>query len=107
MSSRELPVLDILPPVASAVGPRSATSPEDARVAEFRPEDRALPRFWIWTLGCQMNKSDSEEMAGRLLAAGCEEAGSIDGADLLVINSCAIREGADIASSRLWGKKVA
>ena len=42
-----------------------------------------------------MNRSDSEEMAGRLLAAGCEEATSIETADLIVINTCAIREGAE------------
>ena len=42
-----------------------------------------------------MNKSDSEEMAGRLLAAGCEEAPSMEAADLVVINTCAIREAAE------------
>ncbi len=42
-----------------------------------------------------MNKSDSEEMAGRLLAAGCPEAPSMDAADLVVINTCAIREAAE------------
>ena len=42
-----------------------------------------------------MNRSDSEEMAGRLLAAGCAEAPSMDAADLVVINTCAIREGAE------------
>ena len=42
-----------------------------------------------------MNRSDSEEMAGRLLAAGCEEAPSLETADLVVINTCAIREGAE------------
>ena len=34
-------------------------------------------------------------MAGRLLAAGCEEAASMEAADLVVINTCAIREGAE------------
>jgi tRNA-2-methylthio-N6-dimethylallyladenosine synthase len=67
----------------------------DARFAEYRPDGAALPRFHVWTLGCQMNRSDSEEMAGRLLAVGCEEASSIETADLLVINTCAIREGAE------------
>ena len=67
----------------------------DARVAEFRPDERTLPRFFIWTLGCQMNRSDSEEMAGRLLAAGCAMAPSIEGADLVVINTCAVREAAE------------
>jgi tRNA-2-methylthio-N6-dimethylallyladenosine synthase len=95
VSARELPVLDILLPAAPAAGPRAAPAPDDARVAEFRPEDQALPRFWIWTLGCQMNRSDSEEMAGRLLAAGCAEAPSMDAADLVIINTCAIREAAE------------
>ncbi len=95
MSLRQLPVLDILPPAPAAAGPRPAASPGDERVAEFRPEDQALPRFWVWTLGCQMNRSDSEEMAGRLLAAGCAEAPSIEAADLVVINTCAIREAAE------------
>ena len=42
-----------------------------------------------------MNQSDSEEMAGRLLAAGCEEAPDLERASLIVINTCAIREGAE------------
>jgi tRNA-2-methylthio-N6-dimethylallyladenosine synthase len=42
-----------------------------------------------------MNRSDSEEMAGRLLAVGCEEADGFETADLVVINTCAIREGAE------------
>ena len=42
-----------------------------------------------------MNRSDSEEMAGRLLAAGCAEARPMDQADLVVINTCAIREAAE------------
>ena len=46
-----------------------------------------------------MNKSDSEEMAGRLLAAGCAEASSMEAADLVVINTCAIREAAEGRSS--------
>ena len=62
---------------------------------EYVPESRTLPRFHMWTLGCQMNRSDSEEMAGRLLAAGCDEAPSLEAADLVVINTCAIREGAE------------
>ena len=95
MTARQLPVLDLVPPGVSPGGPRPAAAAADARVAEFRPEDQALPRFWIWTLGCQMNRSDSEEMAGRLLATGCAEAAGIEAADLVVINTCAIREAAE------------
>ena len=69
--------------------------PGDQRLTEYRPEPAALPRFHVWTLGCQMNRSDSEEMAGRLLAVGCEEAAAFETADLVVINTCAIREGAE------------
>jgi hypothetical protein len=89
-----LPVLD-LPPASGPVGPRAAFVVPDARLDEFRPDGRALPSFWIWTLGCQMNRSDSEEMAGRLLAAGCPEALTMETADLVVINTCAIREAAE------------
>ena len=79
------------------VAPRRAarSRPTTRGSTEYRPEPAALPRFHVWTLGCQMNRSDSEEMAGRLLAAGCEEAPSMDDADLVVINTCAIREGAE------------
>src|SRR5829696_4956470 len=92
-TGRMLPMLEI--PVPQATEARAPTDPGDARVAEFRPETRALPSFYVWTLGCQMNRSDSEEMAGRLLAAGCAEASSMDAADLVVINTCAIREAAE------------
>jgi tRNA-2-methylthio-N6-dimethylallyladenosine synthase len=92
---RALPVLDQVPPAVGPDGPRQPIVPDDARLAEFRPEPRALPTFFVWTLGCQMNRSDSEEMAGRLLAAGCAEASGMDAADLVVINTCAIREAAE------------
>jgi len=94
LSSRALPVLDVVLPSVPG-DPRVPIDPVDDRLLEYRPEARLLPRFHVWTLGCQMNRSDSEEMAGRLLAAGCEEAPSMDAADLVVINTCAIREGAE------------
>jgi tRNA-2-methylthio-N6-dimethylallyladenosine synthase len=95
MTTRSLPVLDLVPAAGPDHAPREPPSPADHRLAEFRPEPRALPSFFVWTLGCQMNKSDSEEMAGRLLAVGCPEAPSIEAADLVVINTCAIREAAE------------
>jgi tRNA-2-methylthio-N6-dimethylallyladenosine synthase len=93
-TARALPVLDMVPP-SPAGGARIPTAPGDERVAEYRPETPTMPSFAIWTLGCQMNRSDSEEMAGRLLAAGCAEAPSMEAADLVVINTCAIREAAE------------
>ena len=92
-TGRLLPMLEIAPPLASAA--RTSAEADDARLTEFRPESRSLPAFYVWTLGCQMNRSDSEEMAGRLLAAGCTESATMDAADLIVINTCAIREAAE------------
>ena len=92
MSGRALPVLEILPPSAG-VGARR-TAPEPA-LAEFATDAVTQPAFHVWTLGCQMNRSDSEEMAGALLAAGCAEAPALEAADLVIINSCAIREAAE------------
>jgi tRNA-2-methylthio-N6-dimethylallyladenosine synthase len=89
---RALPVLDLAGPSGP---PRTPATVADPRLAEYLPDPVALPRFHLWTLGCQMNHSDSEEMAGRLLAAGCAEAPSLESADLVVINTCAIREGAE------------
>jgi tRNA-2-methylthio-N6-dimethylallyladenosine synthase len=94
MASRALPVLDLVTPSAPMAGGRPAAAPAPA-LAEFATDDLALPRFHVWTLGCQMNRSDSEEMAGALLAAGCAEAPSLESAELIVINSCAIREAAE------------
>ncbi len=88
-----LDVLDVAP--SSARPRRRPESPPDDRLAEYGPELASRPRVHVWTLGCQLNRSDSEEMAGRLLAVGCEEAESMDAADLVVINTCAIREGAE------------
>jgi hypothetical protein len=53
--TRALPVLAIAPPVVGAAGPRDPLVPRDERLAEFRPESRALPAFFVWTLGAKMN----------------------------------------------------
>lgn len=92
--TRALPMLDLgAPPSVDA--PRRPSAPDDDRLIEYLPDARTLPTFHMWTLGCQMNRSDSEEMAGRLLQAGCEEAPDLEHADLIVINTCSIREGAE------------
>jgi tRNA-2-methylthio-N6-dimethylallyladenosine synthase len=87
-----------VPAVAGAlpiVGSLAATPAVEAGLVEFRPETHSLPSFFMWTLGCQMNQSDSEEMAGQLLATGCIRAHSTEDADLVVINTCAVREHAE------------
>src|ERR1700709_1454810 len=51
--------------------------------------------FHVTTFGCQMNVHDSERMRGMLASLGYEEAESREGADLILFNTCSIRESAD------------
>ncbi|MGH2951511.1 MAG: MiaB/RimO family radical SAM methylthiotransferase, partial [Solirubrobacterales bacterium] len=52
-------------------------------------------RYHVTTFGCQMNEHDSERMKGMLESLGYSEAPERDGADLILFNTCSIREAAD------------
>jgi tRNA-2-methylthio-N6-dimethylallyladenosine synthase len=52
-------------------------------------------RFYVRTYGCQMNEHDSERIAGALAADGMEPTDDLDEADVIVLNTCCIRENAD------------
>jgi tRNA-2-methylthio-N6-dimethylallyladenosine synthase len=52
-------------------------------------------RFHVTTFGCQMNEHDSERMKGMLESLGYAEAPERDDADLILFNTCSIREAAD------------
>jgi tRNA-2-methylthio-N6-dimethylallyladenosine synthase len=52
-------------------------------------------RYHLTTFGCQMNEHDSERMKGMLESLGYREAGVRDEADLILFNTCSIREKAD------------
>ena len=53
------------------------------------------PTVYIETYGCQMNVSDSELILGKLAASGYDEVNVPDTADVILINTCAIREHAE------------
>jgi len=53
------------------------------------------PTVYVETYGCQMNVSDSELMLGKLAAHGYDALESPDGADVILVNTCAIREHAE------------
>jgi len=53
------------------------------------------PTVYVETYGCQMNVSDSELMLGKLAAHGYAQVDSPDGADVILVNTCAIREHAE------------
>ncbi len=54
-----------------------------------------MKRYFVTTFGCQMNAHDSERIKGMLESAGLGEAVSQDEADVLVFNTCTIREKPD------------
>jgi tRNA-2-methylthio-N6-dimethylallyladenosine synthase len=54
-----------------------------------------MPKYLIETFGCQMNYHDSERMAGLLEEAGYAPAGDSADADVVVINTCSVREKAE------------
>jgi tRNA-2-methylthio-N6-dimethylallyladenosine synthase len=53
------------------------------------------PTVYIETYGCQMNVSDTELMLGKLIESGYESVTEPDSADVILINTCAIREHAE------------
>jgi len=55
----------------------------------------AVKRYHVTTFGCQMNEHDSERMKGMLESLGYREAGEAADADLILFNTCSIREKAD------------
>ncbi len=58
-------------------------------------------RFHVRTFGCQMNEHDSERIAGLLVEQGMEPTNDVELADVVVFNTCCIRENAD---EKLYGQ---
>jgi tRNA-2-methylthio-N6-dimethylallyladenosine synthase len=58
----------------------------------FRP---SMPKFFIKTYGCQMNERDSEQVAHSLLARGYERVAHEAEADVVLLNTCSVRDMAD------------
>ena len=70
------------------------------KIAAYWHENGRAPVAYVETYGCQQNEADSERIRGMLSEAGygiCEEA---EGADVVVMNTCAIREN---ANQRVFG----
>lgn len=57
-------------------------------------------KYFITTYGCQMNVHESEKIAGMLVDIGYESASSVEDADVIVFNTCCIR---DTAEKRAYG----
>ncbi len=64
-------------------------------IAEYWQDQGKTPVAFVDTYGCQQNEADSERIRGILAACGYGLTDTAEGADLVVINTCAIREHAE------------
>src|SRR5437868_14661380 len=62
------------------------------------PTDKS---YYIWTIGCQMNVADSNYVAAALRKRGYAESDDLEAADVVVLNSCTVRQQAE---DRIVGK---
>ena len=58
-------------------------------------------KYSILTMGCQLNENDSEKISGMLEKMGFSEIEDYKNADLVIFNTCCVRENAE---ERLFGK---
>ncbi|MBI4285712.1 MAG: MiaB/RimO family radical SAM methylthiotransferase [Chloroflexi bacterium] len=54
-----------------------------------------MPQYHIWTIGCQMNKAESERLGSYLERLGYVPTDSAEAADFIVLNSCVVRQSAE------------
>ncbi len=75
---------------------------EDANIFESAlSDDSSRPKVYIETYGCQMNVNDSEVVASILIVNGYAITSNINEADVILINTCSIRENAE---TRVFGR---
>ncbi len=65
------------------------------RIAAYWMERGRTPLAYVETYGCQQNEADSEKIRGMLVQSGYAMTDSAEGADVVVLNTCAIREHAE------------
>jgi len=54
-----------------------------------------MPQYYIWTIGCQMNKAESERLGSSLEQLGYQSTPAVEEADVIVLNSCVVRQSAE------------
>ena len=59
------------------------------------PASRSRGAYHIWTIGCQMNVADSNHVAAELERIGYRPTEAIDEADIVVLNTCVVRQSAE------------
>ena len=63
-----------------------------------------MNNYYLWTIGCQMNTADSERLGAALEQMGIQPVEKAAEADVIVLNSCVVRQGAEdkVASNLAW-----
>ena len=54
-----------------------------------------MPNYYIWTIGCQMNKAESERLASLFEETGYQAIADVKQADIIVLNTCVVRQNAE------------
>ncbi len=54
-----------------------------------------MPQYYIWTIGCQMNKAESERLGSFFEQRGYQSTATAEKADIIVLNSCVVRQSAE------------
>ena len=65
------------------------------RIAAYWQQHDRTPTAYVETYGCQQNEADSEKLRGYLVQSGYQIVHDAEGADVVVMNTCAIREHAE------------
>ena len=65
------------------------------KIAAYWHEKQVTPTAYVETYGCQQNEADSEKIRGYLIQSGYTIVHQAEGADVVVLNTCAIREHAE------------
>lgn len=77
----------------------------EANIKEWTDKIKELnnekKKYYILTMGCQLNENDSEKIAGMLEEAGYIKTDKIEESDIIIFNTCCVRENAE---ERLFGK---
>jgi tRNA-2-methylthio-N6-dimethylallyladenosine synthase len=79
--------------VGNAIIPLRAVNPAPGN--QRAVSDPNGKRFHIWTIGCQMNEADSAKVAAMLQEVGYAPTDSEQNADVIVLNSCVVRQAAE------------
>src|ERR671918_1208401 len=85
----------------------SGPAPQHERLADQGYHSEAVRRYHVTTFGCQMNAHDSERIKGMLESLGLGEAVTADDADVIVFNTCTVREKPDTRLAAYLGNAAA